>query len=64
VRHAQWAVFGMGSVIAGVTVWHAAFGVMPQDLPLVITGTLLAVGHFAWAFVGLEDKKDREQIEN
>lgn len=60
MKHSQWAVFGMGSVIAGVTVWHAVYGVMPDDLAIVITGTLLAIGHFVWAFVGLEDKKEKE----
>lgn len=60
MKHSQWAVFGMGSVIAGVTVWYAIYGVMPDDLGIVITGTLLAIGHFVWAFVGLEEKQDQE----
>lgn len=58
MTNTQWAVFGVGSVIAGISTWYAAFGQMPQDLGIVITGYLLAAGHFTWAFVGLEPKKE------
>lgn len=54
----QWAVFGLGSVIAGITTWYAFYGQMPQDLGIVITGYLLAVGHFVWAFVGLDNTRE------
>lgn len=56
MKHSQWAVFGMGAVVSGVTVWYAAYGILPEDLGIIITGTLLAVGCFVWSFVGLEDK--------
>ena len=61
MKHSQWAVFGMGLVVAGVTVWHAAYGILPEDLGIIITGTLLAIGHFVWAFVGLEDKTGKQE---
>lgn len=57
MKASQWITFGMGSVVAGVTVWYAAYGVLPEDLGTIITGTLLAIGCFVWSFVGLEDKK-------
>lgn len=58
MKVSQWLLTGMGSVISGVTVWYAFFGIMPEDLATVATGTLLAIGCFVWAFVGLEDKKE------
>ena len=60
MKHSQWAVFGMGSVVAGVTVWYAAYGIMPDDLGIVVTGTMLAIGCIVWAFVGLEEKPNQE----
>lgn len=63
MKHSQWALFGMGSVVVGVTVWYAAFGRMPDDLPTVVTGTLLAIGCFVLAFVGLEDKKEEGETQ-
>ena len=57
MKTSQWLVFGMGSVVAGVTVWYAFNGILPEDLGTIITGTLLAIGCIMWAFVGLEDKK-------
>ena len=57
MKTSQWLVFGMGSVVAGVTVWYALNGILPEDLGTIITGTLLSIGCIMWAFVGLEDKK-------
>lgn len=57
MKFSQWLITGMGSVISGVTVWYAFNGEVPEDLGTVIAGTLLAVGCFTWAFVGLEDNK-------
>lgn len=57
MKHSQWLVFGMGSVIAGVTVWKAFFGVMPDELPEVLTGTLLSIACIMWALIGLEERE-------
>ena len=61
MKHSQWIVFGVGSVIAGVTVWYAMYGVMPDDLGTVITGTLLSIGFIVMAFVGLEEKTGKKE---
>ena len=61
MKPSQWLVFGMGAVVAGVTVWHALYGVLPHDLGTIVTGTLLAIGCIVWAFVGLEDKQATNQ---
>lgn len=57
MRTRQWLVFGMGSVVAGVTIWLAAFGDMPENIPEVLTGALLSVACMVWALVGLEEKE-------
>lgn len=53
----QWFILGWGFVIAGVTVWYALNGIMPDDLGVVITGTLLSIGSITLALVGLEKKE-------
>lgn len=58
MRSSQWLMFGMGSVVAGLTIWQAAFGDLPGDLGQIITGTLLSVACILWALVGLEDKEE------
>jgi hypothetical protein len=57
MKYSQWLVLGMGSVIAGVTVWLAAYGEMPEELGQVVTGSLLSLACIAWALIGLEEQR-------
>lgn len=61
MKFSQWLMFGAGMVVAGVTIWYAAYGIMPDDLGTVVTGTLLAIGFIVMAFVGLEDKTEKQE---
>lgn len=55
-KYMKWIVVVITGAVIGATVWLAAFGQMPEDLGLVITGA--AIGLAGVAFLArLEDNK-------
>jgi hypothetical protein len=60
MKPSQWLIFGMGAVVAGLTIQTAAFGILPDSLPEVLVGFLLSVACIVWALVGLERGNESE----